>query len=259
MTLVELQTLYMEIAAEARALRTDLTAIGHRAPVRTGPSRRAAPCPKGVFPLSTNPLDDPVLDLGRLQKGDRVGIHSRASRGHAGSYHTGTVERLTKTQVAVNAGTVAPNYRRFRLSDGCEVGVGYGAKLVHPDDPGLLAYAIRQAFDDVYYYAEKEHREARGQQPAIKVIDMARRLAALSEKTAQARAHVAALLARMPVRVPVLGISRLSCTDCKRETSNLIYQGRWCREMPDSNDGCPGFLLAVRAVPATPTQPLENT
>lgn len=198
--------------------------------------------------MSTNPLNGPVLDLGRLAKGDRVGIHSRASRGHAGSYHAGTVERLTMTQVVVNAGAGAPNYRKFRLSDGCEVGVGYGAKLVHPDDPGLLAHLIRQAFEGVYYYAERESREARNQRPPIKVIDMAKRLAALSEKTAQARAHIAALLGRMPgmpIPAPAAGISRLSCTDCKRETTNLIYRGRWCRELPDSNDGCPGFLLGV--------------
>lgn len=193
--------------------------------------------------MSANPLNGPVLDLGRLAKGDRVGIDQRST------YYTGVVERLTMTQVVVNVGTGAPNYRKFRLSDGCEVGVGYGGKLVHPDDPGLLAYLIRQAFEDVYYYAERAIRKASNQQPPIKVIDMAKRLAALSEKTAQARAHIAALLRRMPGMVPLTaptpGISRLSCTDCKRETTNLIYRGRWCRELPDSNDGCPGFLLGV--------------
>lgn len=198
--------------------------------------------------MSANPLNGPVLDLGRLAKGGRVGISNRGR-----TYNTGVVERLTMTQVVVNAGTGAPDYRRFRLSDGHEVGTGSSGKLVHPDDPGLLAYLIRQAFEDVYYYAERERREASNQRPPIKVIDMAKRLAALSEKTAQARAHIAALLGRMPgmlpLTAPVPGISRLACTDCTRETTNLIYQGRWCRELPESNDGCPGFLLGVLAVP----------
>lgn len=201
--------------------------------------------------MSATPLEGPVLDLGRLVKGDRVGI---SSRGYENTYATGTVYRTTKTQVVVNVstGTEAPNHRKFRLSDGGEVGVSYGGKLVHPDDPGLLTYAIRRAFDEVYNYAERAHRTARNAKPRFGDKEMARYLSALSEKIAEARAKIDRLRDRLPgekQRGIRSDIARLACTDCTRETTNLVYQGRWCRELPDSNDGCPGFLLAVLAVP----------
>lgn len=47
MTLVQLQTLFMEIAAEARSVRTDLDAIGHLFEPATAHMRR--PARKGFF------------------------------------------------------------------------------------------------------------------------------------------------------------------------------------------------------------------
>lgn len=202
--------------------------------------------------MSANPLEGPVLDLSRLAKGDRVGVQSR----NYDNYYTGTVYRLTRTQVVVSVhrGSGAPLHQKFRLSDGGEVGVGYGAKLVHPDDPSLIRHKIGKVFDDLYSQAAKDHREARNQRPHIQPKDMAAHLSALSERIAEARARIAALSSRLPgagkpATLPEQAIARLACTDCTRETTNLVYQGRWCRELPDSNDGCPGFLLAVLAVP----------
>jgi hypothetical protein len=190
--------------------------------------------------------NEPVLELGRLTAGDRVGIRESGYD----SYSKATVTRTTATQIVVLAdGAAMP--RKFRISDGREVGRPYGSNLVHPHDPHLLAYAVRKAFETFASGVDRQWRELRndrsqGRAPEpVRILELMRKLS-LELTTAEQKA--AALLRRLPPPADVKLI-RLSCTDCARETTDLTTYtvGSWCKQLPDSIGDCPGFLIGVRA------------
>jgi hypothetical protein len=189
---------------------------------------------------------NPELDLTSLKQGDRVGIANRTYE----SYSTGTVYRLTTTQVVISVATKinAPLHRKFRLKDGGEVGVGYGSRLVHPDDQYLIACVARELFGNIWRQAETRWRQLQTRKPGANVgpVQVWEQLQLLKAEITQAQQKVEKLIERLP---PSKTVQSWTCTDCTWQTSDNLDRykaGMWCKDIPGNPD-CVGFLLGALA------------